>query len=83
MEDLIKFTFGKEPLTKRTVYKKGNGPGVILMHELPGMIPECVDLARRLADANFTVYLPQAFWKTLPTPFHPQNAPIYGAIMYQ
>lgn len=47
--------------SQRTVYKKGNGFAVILMHELPGMIPECVDLARRLAEANFTVYLPLLF----------------------
>ncbi len=39
---------------------QGTGAAVILMHELPGMIPECVDLARRLAE-NFTVYLPLLF----------------------
>ncbi len=66
MEDFDKFVF-RDPSqpdrlsSERIVYKKGNGPGVILMHELPGMIPECVDLARRLAEANFTVYLPLLF----------------------
>lgn len=40
---------------------KGNGPGVVLLHELPGMIPECVDLGRRIAAAGFTVYMPLLF----------------------
>jgi dienelactone hydrolase len=34
---------------------------VILIHELPGMIPACVDLARRIAQAGFAVYLPVLF----------------------
>ena len=59
MEDFTTFYFGDDS-SKRLVYKKGNGDPVILMHELPGMIPECVDLARRLAE-NFTVYMPLLF----------------------
>ena len=59
MEDFTTFQFADDS-SKRLVYKKGNGNAVILMHELPGMIPECVDLARRLAE-NFTVYLPLLF----------------------
>ncbi len=39
---------------------------VILIHELPGMIPECVDLARRLA-GNFTVKVLGAIYKSPPT----------------
>lgn len=42
----------------RPVYFRGSGPGVILMHELPGMIPECVDLGNRIAAAGFTVFMP-------------------------
>lgn len=60
MEDFSTFYFPENSSSKRLVYKKGSGAGVILMHELPGMIPECVDLARRLAE-NFTVYLPLLF----------------------
>ena len=60
MEDFSTFYFPKNGSSKRLVYKKGSGAAVILMHELPGMIPECVDLARRLAK-NFTVYLPLLF----------------------
>jgi len=60
MEDFSTFYFSDQSSSKRLVYKKGSGPAVILMHELPGMIPECVDLARRLAE-HFTVYLPLLF----------------------
>jgi dienelactone hydrolase len=31
------------------------------MHELPGMTPECIDLATRVVDAGFTVFLPLLF----------------------
>ena len=60
MEDFATFYFPENGSSQRLVYKKGSGAAVILMHELPGMIPECVDLARRLAE-NFTVYLPLLF----------------------
>lgn len=70
MEDFDKFVFGD-----RTIYKKGSGPAVVLMHELPGMIPESVDLARRIAEANFTVYLPLLFGEP--------NAPISVPKIFQ
>ena len=60
MQDFSSFPFSGNDLSERLVYKKGSGDAVILMHELPGMIPECVDLARRLAE-NFTVYMPLLF----------------------
>ena len=46
---------------ERIVYRRGKGPGVVLIHELAGMSPECVDLGRRLADEGFTVYMPLMF----------------------
>jgi dienelactone hydrolase len=42
----------------KLVLKIGQGPGVILMHELPGTTPQCLRLARLVSDAGFTVYLP-------------------------
>jgi dienelactone hydrolase len=45
----------------RIVYRRGKGPAVVLIHELPGMTPECVDLGRRLADEGFTIYMPLMF----------------------
>lgn len=40
------------------VYHAGSGPPIVLMHELPGMSPECVDFATYLIDCGFHVYLP-------------------------
>lgn len=42
----------------RPVYRKGRGPAVIVMHEIPGLYPAVVDFARRVVDAGFTVYMP-------------------------
>jgi dienelactone hydrolase len=43
------------------VYRKGAGPDVLLMHELPGMTPQFIGLARTIAEAGFTVHLPLFF----------------------
>jgi dienelactone hydrolase len=61
MRDFSTFEFTSEGFPARTVYTKGTGPAVVLLHELPGMIPECVDLGRRIAEAGFTVYMPLLF----------------------
>jgi dienelactone hydrolase len=61
MHDFSSFQFSTNGSSSRWVYRKGEGPAVLLMHELPGMIPECVDLARRIADEGFTVYMPLLF----------------------
>jgi dienelactone hydrolase len=59
-----RFDFPAEGLTK-PVYKRGTGPAVVLIHELPGMSVECVDLAARLADEGFTIYMPLLFGEPL------------------
>jgi dienelactone hydrolase len=43
------------------IYVRGSGPGVLLMHELPGMVPQCVDLATLIAKRGFTVFMPLLF----------------------
>jgi len=50
-----RFTF--EGKTK-TVYTGGDGPAVIVIHEVPGITPEVAAFARRVVDAGFTVYMP-------------------------
>ena len=42
----------------RTVYRKGRGPAVIVMHEIPGLYPAVVEFARRVVDSGFTVFMP-------------------------
>ena len=45
----------------RDVYLRGEGPGVVVMHEIPGITPEVARFARIVADEGFRVYLPQLF----------------------
>ena len=37
--------------TARAVYRAGSGPGVVIMHEIPGVTPEVAGFARVVADA--------------------------------
>ena len=55
--------FTHEGITK-TVYRKGSGPGVIVIAELPGIHPGVIDLANILVDDGFTVLLPEVFGTT-------------------
>jgi dienelactone hydrolase len=48
----------------RDVYRRGSGPGVIVMHEIPGITPEVARFARKVADAGFTVFAPHLFGTT-------------------
>jgi dienelactone hydrolase len=48
---------------KRTVYRKGKGPAVIIIHEMPGMHPLVIRFADHVAAAGMTVFLPNLFGK--------------------
>jgi dienelactone hydrolase len=45
----------------RTVYRAGTGPGVIVIHEVPGITPAVAAFGRRVVDAGFTAALPSLF----------------------
>jgi len=45
----------------RTVYRRGEGPAVLVVHEIPGITPAVADFARRVAEAGFTAVLPHLF----------------------
>src|SRR4029079_11541866 len=45
----------------RDVYRRGIGPGVIVMHEIPGITPDVARFGRMVADAGFTVFMPVLF----------------------
>jgi dienelactone hydrolase len=47
-------------VTKR-VHVLGEGPGVIVMTEMPGISPHVARFARWVRDAGFTVYMPSLF----------------------
>lgn len=60
--DFDQFLFGHGGKT-RTVFTRGEGPAVIVCHELAGLSPTCLDLARRIAAESFTVFVPVLFGK--------------------
>ncbi len=55
----------------RPVYRRGSGPAVIVIHEVPGLHPLVVDFADRLVAAGMTVFLPSLFG----TPGKPASKP--------
>ncbi len=72
MDNDIKATPEKEDqfmFLSYPVYVKGNGKGVILMHELPGLTPECLEFADCLVAEGFRVYLPLFFGNPNESPF--------------
>ncbi len=70
LSDFETFEFSHDG-AQRTVYKKGSGPGVVVMHEIPGITPPVAEFARRVVDAGFTVYMPHMFG----TPEKPLSIP--------
>jgi dienelactone hydrolase len=60
LEGFDAFTFRHDG-TARTVYRRGSGPGVVVIHEVPGITPPVAAFARRVADAGFTAYAPSLF----------------------
>jgi len=55
-----KFAFDDGRWT-RNVYRKGSGPAVIVIHEMPGLHPGVIRFADRVAEAGMTVYCPHLF----------------------
>ncbi len=53
-------TFTFEGKTRR-VFRRGKGPAVIVIAEIPGITPLVADFGRRLDDAGFTAVLPSLF----------------------
>ncbi len=47
--------------TTRTVYRRGAGPAVVVMHEIPGITPSVAQFGKRVADAGFSVWMPVLF----------------------
>jgi dienelactone hydrolase len=42
-------------------YRKGTGPGVIVVHEIPGLTPEVIGFGDEVVAAGFTVVMPHLF----------------------
>ena len=52
------FTHGK---WTRDVYRRGSGPAVIVIHEVPGLHPDVIAFADRVAASGMTVFCPSLF----------------------
>lgn len=60
LEGFEAFSFcdaGAEP----RAYRRGTGPGVVFMHEIPGITPPVADFAKHVAESGFTVFVPKLF----------------------
>jgi dienelactone hydrolase len=57
LEGFTETTFTHDGIT-RPVYRGGSGPGVVVVHEIPGITPLVADFGRRVIAAGFTVAMP-------------------------
>ncbi len=57
LKDWTKSTFTAAGYT-RDVYRRGSGPGVIIVHELPGLTPKVASFADEVVASGFTVLMP-------------------------
>jgi len=60
LKDYASFEF-RSGGTGRMVYRRGTGPAVIVIHEMPGLHPLVIRFADRVAAAGMTVFLPSLF----------------------
>jgi dienelactone hydrolase len=60
LDGFAESTFTHEGVS-RPVFRAGEGPAVIVIHEVPGLHPEAITFGRRVVDAGFTVYMPSLF----------------------
>jgi dienelactone hydrolase len=60
LKDYASFDFTDGPWTRR-VWRRGSGPAVIVIHEIPGLHPLVIRFADRVAAAGMTVFLPSLF----------------------
>lgn len=50
---------------RHPVWRRGDGPAVVVLPEVPGVTPEVRRFAEAVVDAGFTVYLGEVFGRTL------------------
>jgi len=60
LKDYTKFSFD-DGRWSRDVYRRGHGPAVIIIHEIPGLHPQVIRFADRVAAAGMAVFLPSLF----------------------
>jgi dienelactone hydrolase len=60
-------------------YRKGTGPGVIVIHEIPGLTPDVIAFCEEVVAAGFTVVMPHLFG----TPERPMSPAYVGKVFPQ
>ena len=60
LENFKERTFTYEGKTK-SVYWQGEGPGVVIVHEIPGITPQVAAFGQRVIEAGFTAVMPNLF----------------------
>ncbi len=73
LKDYQRFDFTDGRWT-RPVYRRGSGPAVIVIHEMPGLHPAVVRFADRVAGAGMTVFCPVLFGVAGRPATHPASA---------
>lgn len=61
----------------RRVYRSGDGPAVIVMHEMPGLSPHVARFARWVRDAGFTLWMPSLFGRDGAVPAAKEGAEVF------
>lgn len=61
MRDFARGSFTSSLGLHRDVFRKGSGPAVIVIHEVPGITPLVAAFARRVAERGMTVVVPNLF----------------------
>ncbi len=71
LKDYTQFDFSDGRWT-RPVYRRGSGPAVIVIHEMPNMHPLVVRFGNHVAEAGMTAILPSLFGDPgrAPTPLY-------------
>ncbi|MGB8379759.1 MAG: dienelactone hydrolase family protein [Dermatophilaceae bacterium] len=54
--------------------RKGVGPGVVIVHEIPGITPEVMRFADEVVDRGYTVVLPHLFGHPAPPRAPPRSS---------
>jgi len=60
LDGFTHFPFTHHGATK-DVYRRGEGPGVVVMSEIPGITPQVIAFAERLVTEGYTVFMPHLF----------------------
>jgi dienelactone hydrolase len=58
-------------------YRKGTGPGVVVIHEIPGMTPDVIRFGEEVVSAGFTVVMPHLFG----APEAPPTVPTFAKVL--